>query len=172
MTCDVSELLGAASEPRFAGRRVVGVPVAWDEATRRVLRRRAHDGTDVTIALERGAFLADGAVLHDDGERILVVERRREPALVVRFAAGLDSATLVGLAMRLGHAFGNQHIPIDVVGGEAHIPITTSETVARATVSALGAGDMIEVHVAEIALGAHVPIDGQRHDHAGGGHQH
>ena len=45
MTCNVSEILGAASEPRFAGRRLVGLPVAWDEATRRVLRRRAHDGT-------------------------------------------------------------------------------------------------------------------------------
>jgi len=172
VTCNVSEILGAASEPRFAGRRLVGLPVAWDEATRRVLRRRAHDGTDVIIALERGAFLADGAVLHDDGERILVVERRREPALIVRFAERLDPATLAGLAMRLGHAFGNQHIPIDVVGSEAHIPITTSESVARATISALGAGDMLEVHVADIALGAHGPIDGHRHDHAGAGHEH
>jgi urease accessory protein len=163
VTCNVSELLGVAGEPRFAGRRLVGVPVAWDEATRRMLRRRAHDGTDVIIALERGTFLADGAVLHDDGERILVVERRREPALIVRFNAGLDPATLVGLAMRLGHAFGNQHIPIDIVGSEAHVPITTSEAVARATIAALGAGDMIEVDVAEIALGAHAPIDGHRH---------
>jgi urease accessory protein len=171
VSCSVTAIAGRADEPRFADRRVVGVAVAWDEATRRRLRRRAQDGTDVLIELDRGEFLADGAVLHDDGERILVVERTREPALVVRFSPATEPARLVELALRLGHAFGNQHIPIDVVGSEARIPITTSESVARATIAAL-AGDEIEVEVAAVALAAHAPIGGHRHDHGAGAHHH
>jgi urease accessory protein len=157
VTVHVTTLLGHVSDPRFAGRRVVSVPVAWDEATRRRLRRPAADGTDVTISLADGAYLADGAVLEDDGERVFAVARPPEPALVVSFDLGLPGARLVEQALALGQAFGNQHVPIDATLGEARIPLTTSESVARGTVEALGL-EGVAVTVAEVALGASRPL--------------
>jgi urease accessory protein len=159
------EILGRAGEPRFAGRRVERLPVAWDEAGKRRLRRTTDAGTDVAIDLPRGSFLGDGAVLHDDGERIVVAERRPEPALLVRFDPGAPAHELVAQALRLGHAFGNQHVPVDVEGAEVRVPLTTSEEVARATVAALGL-TAVRVEVAPVALGRDRPLPGgHAHDH-------
>jgi urease accessory protein len=153
----VTEVLGGGETPRFAGRRVTRVPVAWDEASRRRLRREAEDGTDVVIELQSGEYLADGAVLHDDGERILAVHRPPELALVVRLDARLPPRALVAQALALGHAFGNQHVPIDIEDGEARIPLTTSEAIARATVAGLELQGAV-VEVAEVALGRRRPL--------------
>jgi urease accessory protein len=165
MPVRVTELLGRADEARFADRRVTGVPVAWDEASRRRLRREADDGSDVVIDLQSAAYLADGAVLHDDGERVLAVVRPPERALVVRFDATLSAGELVAQALALGHAFGNQHVPIDIEDGEARMPLTTSEAIARATVAELGL-EGATVDVTEVALGRlrALPVG---HTHAG-----
>jgi urease accessory protein len=160
----VTGSVGRVEEPRFAGRRVVAVSVAWDEAARRRLRRRAADGTDVAIDLERGAYLADGTVLDDDGERVVVVARPVEPALVVRFDMRLPPACLVAQALAVGHAFGNQHVPIDLEEGVARIPLTTSEAIARATVEALSLEGAV-VSVGDVALGRFRPLSGG-HGHA------
>jgi urease accessory protein len=165
VTIRVTSLLGRVDEFRFAGRRVVEVPIAWDEASRRRQRRTATDGTDLAIALERGDYLAEGSVLHDDGERVLVVARKREPALVVSFDLSLDPSRLVEQALALGHAFGNQHAPVEMADGQAWIPLLTSETVARATVDALDL-DGATVDVKEIALGRQRPLPvGHAHSH-------
>ena len=63
----VRQLIGSVHAPPFRDRRVVTVPVAWDEASRRRLRRTAADGTDVVIELDDGGYLADGAVLTTTG---------------------------------------------------------------------------------------------------------
>lgn len=165
MTVHATGVLGHASEERFRDRRSVGVPVAWDEASRRRLRRTAADGTDVAIDLPDGSYLADGSVVHDDGDRVLVIERPPEPALVVRFDPGLPRERLIAQAVALGHVFGNQHVPLEVEGGEARIPLTTSETVARATVDAL-ALEGATATVREVALGSGQPLS------AGAGHVH
>jgi urease accessory protein len=157
VTVHVTSLLGHVSESRFSGHRVVSVPVAWDEATRRRLRRSADDGTDVTISLDEGSYLADGAVLDDDGSRVLAVERPAERALVVRFDPSLPAAVLVEQGLALGQAFGNQHVPIDAAPGEARIPLTTSESIARETVEALGLIGAV-VSVADVPLGATRPL--------------
>ncbi|HEX5146937.1 MAG TPA: hypothetical protein VFV85_07940 [Conexibacter sp.] len=176
-TVRVGAVLGDVSDACFAGRRRVAVPVAWDEASRRRLRRDAVDGTDVAIDLERPAYLADGAVLHDDGERVLVVRRAVEPALVVRLDPSLAPSRLVAQALALGHAFGNQHVPIDVADGQARVPLTTSEQIARQTVAALGL-EGVAVEVAHVALGSRRPLPighahgGGREGHEHGGHEH
>jgi urease accessory protein len=162
----VREILGRAQEPRFAGRRVERVEVAWDEASKRRLRRATDAGTDVAIDLPRGSYLADGAVLHDDGERIVVARRRPERALVVRFDPAAPPEQLVEQALRLGHAFGNQHVPVDIEGDEAHVPLTTSEEVARATVEALGLS-AVRIAVTPVALGRERPLPaGHAHEQA------
>lgn len=164
----VATILGRASERRFAGRRREHVVIAYDEASKARLRRVTEAGTDVAISLARGTYLAEGSVLHDDGERILVVARRPAPALVVRFATDLHADELIRQAALLGHAFGNQHVPIEVAGREVRIPLTTSEQVAAATVAALGL-EGVEVDFAALPLGREGPLArGRGHDHTGG----
>jgi urease accessory protein UreF/urease accessory protein UreE len=158
-------IVGQRDEPRFAQRRVERLWVAWHEASKRRLRRATDAGTDVAVDLPRGVYLADGAVLADDGRRVIVAERRPEPALVIRLAADAPPERLADQALRLGHAFGNQHVPVEVDGAEVRVPLTTSERVARATVDALGL-EGVRAEVAQVALGRDVPLP-SGHAHAG-----
>jgi urease accessory protein len=157
MTVHVTALLGEVCQPQYGDRRVVAVPVAWDEASRRRLRRVAADGTDVAIELDHTCYLADGVVLHDDGERLLVVERTREAALVVRLDRSMPPNVLIAQALALGHAFGNQHVPIDVGEAEALLPLTTSEQIARRTVAAL-ALEGATIEIVDVPLGSKRPL--------------
>jgi urease accessory protein len=157
VTVRVTELLGRAEDPRFAAHRHVALTVAWDEASRSRLRRTAEDGTDVIIDLASAEYLADGAVLHDDGERALVVKRALEPALIVRFDTELAAARLIEQAAAIGHALGNQHIPLDIAPGELRAPVTSNETIARATVDALKL-EGVTCTIADVALGREQPL--------------
>jgi urease accessory protein len=127
----VTELLGSADEPRFAARRTDRLFVAWNDASKRRLRAMTEDGVDVAIDLPRGSYLRSRAVLSDDGRTIVVVARTPERVLVVRLTDPEQGALI-------GHAFGNQHVPIEVRGDELHVPITTSEKLALETVRRLG----------------------------------
>jgi len=148
----VSEILGDQTEPQFKGRFIERLRLDSMEATKRILRRNTDAGTDVAISLPRGSYLADGAVLADDGVRIVVIERAPEPALVVSFALELDRARVIEAATRIGHAFGNQHVPVEIVGHEVCVPITTSAELARRTVDLLDLPG-VYAELAEIPLG-------------------
>jgi urease accessory protein len=130
----VQSILGRADEPRFAGRRVERLMVTSADASKRRIRGRTDEGSDIALDLPRGSYLEDGAVLADDGARIVVAERQPEDALVIRLSPLLAYAELVRQAALAGHAFGNQHVPVEVVHGEIRVPITTSREIAAATV--------------------------------------
>jgi urease accessory protein len=165
MTLRVARVLGSAEDPKFRGRHRVGVEVAWDEAARRRLRREAADGTDVVIDLDDAEYLYDGAVLSDDGSRVLVVVRPLERALVVRLDLALPAEDLVAQALLIGHAFGNQHAPADIEGAEIRIPLITSEATARATIDRLSL-DRVSVAVGDVTLGRLAPLStGHSHRH-------
>ena len=135
----INSLIGTLEQDRFAGRRVEVLKLDWAQAAKRRLRAETEAGTDIALDLPHGSYLADGTVLHDDGKRVIAVRRTPEPGLVVRFDAQLPAAVLASEAARLGHAFGNQHVPIDVdvATGAIRVPVTTSEAVVRRTVEAL-----------------------------------
>jgi urease accessory protein len=165
MTLLAREIIGTADEPRFARRRVERVSIHAVEAERRRLRRVTDAGTDVALDLPAGAYLADGAVLVDDGTRIVVVRRPPEPALVVRLDRALAPETLVEQAARLGHAFGNQHVPVEVDGCEVRVHLTTSMAIARATVERLGL-ERARIEEASVALARERPAaSGHGHGH-------
>jgi urease accessory protein len=167
-----STLLGRREEARYAGRTIDAVPVTWDEATKRRLRRTSLAGVDVAIDVPRGTYLADGAVLDDDGARIIVVERTAASALVVDLPAAAPPGELIRAAARIGHAFGNQHVPLDVEGTSIRIPLTTSEAVARATVASLGIAGL-DVRVDDVVLARAAPMtSGHRHDEDDHAHPH
>jgi urease accessory protein len=153
----VNRILGHADDAQFAGRSVDRLRIDSALASRRRLRATSEDGLDVAVDLPRGAYLAEGAVLADDGERILVVERVPEPALLIRFSPNLDAHRLVEQVARVAHAFGNQHVPLEADGLELRVPITTSAEVAEQTVSAL-ALDGVSTEVATVPLGRARPI--------------
>jgi urease accessory protein len=133
----------------------VGVDSA--DAQKRRLRRETDRGTDVAVDLPRGTYLYDGAVLADDGHRIVVVAREAEEAFVVRFDPRGDPARLVDDAVRLGHALGNQHVPLDVEGVVVCAPVTTSAAILHDTIRALGL-EAAEVQVARVPLARTRPL--------------
>jgi urease accessory protein len=126
MTVLVREILGHGDDPRFIGRRRELLEVRSEEAQRRRLRRATGEGTTLAIDLPRGSFLRQSAVLHDDGERIIVVERIPEPALVVRLDASLPSQLLIEQAARVGHWAGNQHLLVESEGYTIRVRIATT----------------------------------------------
>jgi len=160
----VREILGARSAPEYAGRRVDPLLLDSTDATKRRLRATTAGGVDVALDLERGAYLFDGAVLDDDGERLVAVERATEEAMIVRFAAGLEPEALLEQALRLGHALGNQHVPIDVAEGELRVPVTTSREVLAGSVGRLGLAG-VEVDFADVRLGRWTPLRAPGHEH-------
>jgi urease accessory protein len=153
----VDRILGDRDDPRFRGRRVERLQLDSGDAAKRILRRTTDAGTDVAISLPRGSYLADGAVLADDGERIVVVQRRREPALLVSFSPELDRAGLLNAAVRIGHAFGNQHVPVEVDGDVVRVPITTSGELARETIARLGLPG-VRTELADVPLARRSPL--------------
>jgi urease accessory protein len=160
----VQGIVGMLDEDRFADRAVERLVVSSGDASKRILRGRTDAGTDVAINLPRGSYLADGTVLHDDGERVVVVERQAEETLILRFADELDRVELMRQAVRLGHAFGNQHVPVELVDAEIRIPITTSREIAADTVHGLHL-DGVEVSFGFVPLGRSGPLHPGTHDH-------
>lgn len=70
------EILGDVGDQRFAGRVVERLRVDSVGARKRRLRTLTNAGTDVAVDLTR-LLPWDGAVVVDDGSRIVVVERTR-----------------------------------------------------------------------------------------------
>jgi urease accessory protein len=126
VTLLVREIIGHGDDPRFGGRRRELLGVRSEEAQRRRLKRATAEGTSVVIDLPRGSFLRQSAVLHDDGERIIVVERSPEPALVVRLEASLPCQLLLEQAARVGHWAGNQHLLVEAAGYTIRVRIATT----------------------------------------------
>src|SRR6266568_3339248 len=96
----VHSIIGTIDEARFSGRAVERLAVESAEAARPRLRRLTDLGTDVALDLPRGSYLSDGAVLLDDGERIIVVARKPEDAAIVRFPRSRAREDLINDAVR------------------------------------------------------------------------
>jgi urease accessory protein len=126
VTLHIRAIVGHDDEERFASRRRDLLQVGSEEAMRRRLRGVTANGTAVALDLPRGSFLRAGAVIHDDGERIIVVERSPEPALVVVLADSLPPEELLEQAVSVGHWAGNQHLLVETVGREIRVRIATT----------------------------------------------
>jgi urease accessory protein len=137
----VTEILGDADDPRFQGRTVERIPIRAADASKRRLRTRTDAGTEIEIDLPRGSFLRDRAVVAVDERRVVIIEREAEPAIIVRLGSMVPE-TLLRDAALVGHAFGNQHVPIEVADGEIRIPITTSAEIVEETLESLRLTDV------------------------------
>ena len=168
-----SRILGDRTDESFVGRSVDVVSVSAADASKRRLRLLSDSGRDVAVDLPRGSFLRDGVVLVDDGQCIVAVSRTLEDAMLVTISSELDSVVRVAAALKIGHAFGSQHVPAEVVGDTLVVPITTSRDVARRTLEALELAG-VEAHFEKRALACSHPLAG--HSHPTGvtdsGHRH
>lgn len=133
----VSQILGRADAPQFAGRRKDCVPILSADAGRRRMRVRSEQGVDIGMDLPRQSWLFDGAVLHDDGERIIVVARQAEYVMVITLPA-----PSMKISFWIGHALGNRHSPAEVHGNEIVVPVTDTPELAARPVLALGIPDL------------------------------
>ncbi len=137
-------ILGNATDPQFAGRKVHHVDIGWGDASKHRQRVTTDTGYEVMIVLPRGTFLHDGAVISDDGAEVIVVRRPPEPAIRVRFADNTGRALLM-----FGHVLGNQHAPVDVDDDGLTAPLFTSAHAAQHLLADLGlVGDVGDVAMA------------------------
>lgn len=164
MTVLVEKILGRDDDPRFAGRARDFLEVRSEDARRRRLRRATGGGTDVAIDLPRGSFLRHHAVLHDDGRRIIVVERTPEAAVVIQLAQGLPAELLVEQAARVGHWAGNQHLLMEAAGHELRVRVATTAELMLRSAQAL-ALDGARIAVAEVRFALDQPPP-EAHGHA------
>lgn len=160
----IHQILGHAGDPAFSSRRREALWVSAADAGRRRLRATSEIGTEVGIDLHEPRWLADGAVLHDDGSRILVVARKHEPVMIITLPND-DPGTV----FRIGHALGNRHVPVEINNLEAVVPVTETPELAVRPLVAHGI-DLARIRFEEraFAAGARPPCGGASHDQHGG----
>lgn len=157
----VNHILGHAEAPQFIDRQRDSIAILSADAGRRRIRVRSEQGVDVGIDLPRQSWLYDGAVLHDDGERILVVVRPPEPVMVIVLANMTAEA-----AFRVGHALGNRHSPSEWHGNEIVVPVTDTPELTARPVLALGLPGLV-LRFEERPFAAEAPptCAGAAHEH-------
>lgn len=129
----VQEILGRAQDARYAGRVHEVLWIRAADAGRRRLRAKTDGGLDVGLDLAKSEWLFDGAVLDDDGARLVVVARTPEPVMIVTLPEN-DLGTL----FRIAHALGNRHAPVDLREGTAVTQVTETPELAARPILALG----------------------------------
>ncbi len=138
MSFQVVSILGDAGEPRFSALRHDRVEIAWFDASKPRLSAQSEGGETVKIELPRGSYLAAGSVLFADEAMALVVSRTTDQVCSFKFDEGIDRATLLADAVRLGHALGSQHLPFEMLTNEIVVPVASSAEVLTRSVQRLG----------------------------------
>lgn len=108
----VEGILGNLADFAVAGRTVERVPVAADDAVRRVLRLETSAG-DLGVRLDGAEPLRNGDVLFADERCVIAIEILPDDVLVVRPRTRCE-------ALVVAHALGNRHVPL-VAEGETAI---------------------------------------------------
>jgi len=94
-------------------KNIVRVGYEWFEAEKKILKKTMNSGEEAALRL--GEPLYDGAVLFDDGERIIAAELI--PCEVIR--VNVSGAAEMG---RLCFELGNRHLPVAIYGDRAETP--------------------------------------------------
>lgn len=134
----LTRIVGRSDEPALAerlhdlahGGRVEYLYVAPQDAARRRFRKSTDAGTDCGVMLRRDERLFDGAVLHLDVERAIVVRVGEEAWLRLR---PRDQAA----ALELGYFAGNMHWCVRFDRGALLVAIAASRDAYLARLSEL-----------------------------------
>ncbi|HEX2532972.1 MAG TPA: urease accessory protein UreE [Chitinophagaceae bacterium] len=111
----VKEVLGRRSG-FGAGLREDKLPIAWFEASRRILHKRTERGEEVACRfLKERSQLQQDDVLAADDRRLILVDIVPCTALVIRPATPYETALAC-------YEIGNKHLPLFFEGGELLVP--------------------------------------------------
>jgi urease accessory protein len=135
-------IVGTSDTVQVAADTLDFIEVPWAEAGKRRLRRRTSGGLDFAISMEHSQYLFHGAVLFANEDHTVVVCRPEELALIVDLSQTGSASELVRQAALIGHAFGNQHVPIEVDGCSIFVPMLSSEDLMTKTVRDLKLGQL------------------------------
>ncbi|MCP5005245.1 MAG: hypothetical protein GY941_15115 [Planctomycetes bacterium] len=96
----------------------------------RLYKKLPEFDEDIGINLKRGTILHDGDVIYfKKGEKMFVAKIKAEEMMVLHFVEKLHDDKMFGLAVKLGHAIGNQHWQMKVVGEKIYVPIMIDKKV-------------------------------------------
>jgi urease accessory protein len=107
--------------------------------------------------MQHSQYLFHGAVLYNDEDHTVVVRRPEELALIVDLSQTSSVPDIVRQAALIGHAFGNQHVPVEVDGCCILMPMLSSEDLMTKTVSDLKLGEL-SLRFDRVRLGASRPL--------------
>ncbi|AEW04511.1 UreE urease accessory domain-containing protein [Sulfobacillus acidophilus DSM 10332] len=89
-------------------------------------------GRTLMLALPRGVELVDGDVLYQDSDLIILVEIIHPSVVAIRLPDYVTGTDRLIYGMQLGHALGNQHLPVRVVPpGIFRVPVDEPERLLR-----------------------------------------
>lgn len=101
----------------------------------RLLKRLQEFNEEMGINLKRGEVLRDGDVLYyKTGEKMLVAKIEAEEMMVLNFTGKVSEEAMFEVAVRLGHAIGNQHWQIKVSGKTVFVPLTVDRKVMESVI--------------------------------------
>ncbi|MBO1223837.1 MAG: hypothetical protein JYX80_05375 [Candidatus Scalindua sediminis] len=101
----------------------------------RLFKRLPELNEEMGINLKRGMVLCDGDVLYyKRGEKMFVAKIEAEEMMVLHFVEKFHEDKMLELAVKLGHAIGNQHWQMKVVGGKIYVPIMIDKKVMESVI--------------------------------------
>ena len=159
-------ILGDETEARFANRRAERLQVPAAMAGKRRLRASTGSGLDVALDLPRGTYLRHGAVLCDEDDFIVVVERPPEDALLVSFDGAADAGRLDDVA-RIGTPSATSTCRSSWSAASCACRSPPPRRSLKATVERTGATG-VTVRAARVRLGSERPMTAA-HGHDGHG---
>jgi len=102
--------LGNLNDFQVGARHLERISVRSDDCAKRLLRLATSVG-DVGVRFAGDRRLGDGDVVYADGERVIAVAVEPDDVLVGR-------PPTIAAALRIAHALGNRHLPVQIDGGE------------------------------------------------------
>jgi urease accessory protein len=114
--------------------------------------------------MEHGQYIFDGAILFSNDDHTIVAQRPVELALVVNIDHTNSIPDIVRQATLIGHAFGNQHVPVEVDGCRILVPMLSSEELMAKTVRDLKLGEL-SLRFDYVRLGVSRPLVVSGHSH-------
>ncbi|KQZ19752.1 MULTISPECIES: hypothetical protein [Mesorhizobium] len=159
-----NRIIGALDATKYTAGVVDFIEISWAEASKRRLRRRTKGGLDFAVSMEHGQYIFDGAILFSNDDHTIVAQRPVELALVVDIDHTNSIPDIVRQATLIGHAFGNQHVPVEVDGCRILVPMLSSEELMAKTVRDLKLGEL-SLRFDYVRLGVSRPLVVSGHSH-------
>ena len=112
----IKEIIGNLKDIAVANRRVIYLELEWYETSKRILHKRTNSGDEISLKfLNQTQNLAEGDVLYEDTEMLIVVQIKPCAAIVITPSSMYEMAYVC-------YEIGNKHLPLFYEGGELMIP--------------------------------------------------